>query len=289
MTYALYIASVMGAIALYLMMPRRGFTPVKIGAFLGAATLGALWLMLAPVIADLGEQGSPFIFHYLFSAIAIAAGVRVITHPKPVYSALWFVLLVLASAGLFLTLEAEFMAIAMVIIYAGAILVTYLFVIMLASQGSDAETEDEAAAPEYDRVARDPGAACAVGFVLLAVLLTVFFQTDEMQPNPMARAATDQELIEGVGDEPGVLSGRTGNEILERIEDPEAREKMADTVVSETHVYNVERVGLDLFLAHPLGIELAGVILLISLVGAVVIARKRVELDHPQRTDPPIS
>ncbi len=45
--YALYIASVIGAAALLLMMPRRGFNPRPLGALLGAATLGGLWLYLA--------------------------------------------------------------------------------------------------------------------------------------------------------------------------------------------------------------------------------------------------
>ena len=60
--------------------------------------------------------------------------IRVVTHPKPVYSALYFVLTVFASAGLFVLLWAEFMAAALVLIYAGAILVTYVFVIMLAAE-----------------------------------------------------------------------------------------------------------------------------------------------------------
>ena len=58
-------------------------------------------------------------------------------------------LVVLSSAGLFLTLSAEFIAFAMVIIYGGAILVTYMFVIMLASQSSPSGDLNEQ--PEYDR------------------------------------------------------------------------------------------------------------------------------------------
>ena len=48
-------------------------------------------------------------------------------------------------------------------------------------------------------------------------------------------------------------------------------------LASSYQLDNVERVGLDLFRSHPLGLELAGIILLVSLIGAVVIARKRVE------------
>jgi NADH:ubiquinone oxidoreductase subunit 6 (subunit J) len=68
------------------------------------------------------------------------------------------------------------------------------------------------------------------------------------------------------------LSDRRVNHLVEKaaVEDPAL---LADA----SRVENVERIGLDLFEKHPLGLELAGVILLVSLVGAVVIARKRIE------------
>src|SRR5688572_13245394 len=135
MTYALYIATVLGAVALVLMMPRRDWTAGKLGGLLGAATLGGLWLALHRYLPPaLGIARPAMVYYYLFSAIAIGSAVRVITHTKPVFSALWFVMTVVASAGLFLLLGAEFIAFAMVIIYGGAILVTYVFVIMLAAQ-----------------------------------------------------------------------------------------------------------------------------------------------------------
>ncbi|MEE9212228.1 MAG: NADH-quinone oxidoreductase subunit J [Phycisphaeraceae bacterium] len=269
MDYTLYIASVMGAIAVYLMMPRRGFTPRKIGALLGAVTLGALWLILARSAGvGAGMPGGAWTYYYIFSAVAIASAVRVITHTRPVYSALWFVMVVLASAGLFLLLDAEFMAFAMVIIYGGAILVTYVFVIMLAAQSSGAE--DDAAAPVYDRVAREPVAGVATGFLLLAVLLSVLFQP--MQPNN-AVASDDQAIIANV------LTGRAEERLTQQIRDPKQQKMYADAVAKPDRLTNTQRVGMDLFAKHPLGLELAGVILLISLVGAVVIAKTKVEAE----------
>ena len=178
MAYALYIASVVGAVALLMMMPRRGFNPRWIGGLLGAVTLGGLWLWLSRGLgeaANLGIGRAAMIYYYLFSAIAIGSAVRVITHTKPVFAALWFIMVVCATAGLFVILGAEFMAFAMIIIYGGAILVTYVFVIMLASQAGDPASLQ--AEPEYDRVAREPFAAIAAGFLLLAVLLTVAFDS----------------------------------------------------------------------------------------------------------------
>lgn len=272
MPYALYIASALGALALLLMMPRPGFTPVKLGLLLGAFALGGLWLFLINVVgAPLGLPDGAMPYYYVFSAIAIGAAARVITHDQPVYAALWFVMVVLASAGLFLTLSAEFMAFAMIIIYAGAILVTYMFVIMLAAQSTPGTDEDPSAQPaEYDRVAREPLAACGAGFLLLAVLLSVFFQP--MSPNPDAAAPSDAQVAATT------LPDRAADRVAAQRRGLDADAPAATAVALE----NVERVGLDLFQRHPLGIELAGVILLVSLIGAVVIARTRVEA--PSRT-----
>jgi len=264
----LYIATIVGAAALVLLMPRPGRNLRPLGGLIGVSALGGAWLIIAgttdliPAITEgvLGLPRAAFAYYYIFSFIAIAAAVRVITHQKPVYSALWFVMVVLASAGLFLTLSAEFMAFAMVIIYGGAILVTYMFVIMLASHGGHGQEEDEE--PAYNLFAREPLWACVSGFLLLAVLLTVFFDDLSMQPNPAAASRTDADIIANIMPDRALTEQRA-----ELASSPDA---------SATELSNAERVGLDLFESHPLAIELAGVILTLSLIGAVVIARTRV-------------
>ena len=281
----IYLASVLGAAALVLLLPRARRTHGALrvlGGLLGVAALGGLWLALAPLWLDRGSglDAGAQPFFYVFSAIGIAAAVRVITHTRPVYSALYFVLVVVSSSGLFLTLNAEFMAAAMIIIYGGAILVTYMFVIMLATQstgeinagaeaadgaafGEAAETDPQTVQqPLYERAAREPLWAAVAGFVLLAVLLSLIFQP--MAPNAVAAAVPDELLIDpahpaGVlTDRPEIISAVTGE-------------------LEPAAVTNSERVGLELFQSNPLAIELAGVILLLSLIGAVVIARFHVE------------
>ena len=97
-------------------------------------TLAGLSLALIIFFASAGHVGSDIgPYFWVFSGIAIVGAIRVITHPRPVYSALYFVLTVFASAGLFILMYAEFMAAALILIYAGAILITYVFVIMLAA------------------------------------------------------------------------------------------------------------------------------------------------------------
>ena len=71
-----------------------------------------------------------FVF-YFFSAILLFAAARVITTRNPVHSALFLVLAFFTAAGLWLMLEAEFLAITLVLVYVGAVMVLFLFVVMM--------------------------------------------------------------------------------------------------------------------------------------------------------------
>src|SRR6201989_1204057 len=68
---------------------------------------------------------------YVFSAILIFAALRVITTRNPVHAALWLLLCCFTAAGIWLLLRAEFLAIALVLVYVGAVMVLFLFVVMM--------------------------------------------------------------------------------------------------------------------------------------------------------------
>ncbi len=68
---------------------------------------------------------------YFFAAILLFAGLRVITARNPVHAALFLVLAFFTAAGLWLMLEAEFLAITLVLVYVGAVMVLFLFVVMM--------------------------------------------------------------------------------------------------------------------------------------------------------------
>jgi len=68
---------------------------------------------------------------YVFGAILVFAGGMVITVRNPVHAALFLVLAFFTSAGIWLLLEAEFLAIALVLVYVGAVMVLFLFVVMM--------------------------------------------------------------------------------------------------------------------------------------------------------------
>src|ERR1700682_3588921 len=68
---------------------------------------------------------------YAFAAVLLLSGLRVITARNPVHAALFLVLAFFTAAGLWLLLRAEFLAIALVVVYVGAVMVLFLFVVMM--------------------------------------------------------------------------------------------------------------------------------------------------------------
>jgi NADH:ubiquinone oxidoreductase subunit 6 (subunit J) len=71
-----------------------------------------------------------FVFYFL-SAILVFAGLRVITARNPVHAALFLVLAFFSASGVWMLLQAEFLAIALVLVYVGAVMVLFLFVVMM--------------------------------------------------------------------------------------------------------------------------------------------------------------
>jgi NADH-quinone oxidoreductase subunit J len=102
---------------------------------------------------------------YVLSGLAVGASALVIGQRNPMYSVLMLIVSFAALAGLYITLDAPFVAMAQMIIYAGAIMVLFLFVVMLLN----APQEDAA---EWDRThpLRRPGFA-RIGIVLAVLLV----------------------------------------------------------------------------------------------------------------------
>ena len=149
-----------GAAAVFLLLPRPKAYPALWGGLAGVAALAlAGWL----VVGVGGFSVEAFLF-YVFSGLSVVFGVLLVTQRKPARAALAFTMVVLSTCGLFLLLAAPFLMAATIIIYAGAIIVTFLFVLMLAQQQGPSDA---------DARSREPLLAVAVGFVLLGALLYV--------------------------------------------------------------------------------------------------------------------
>ncbi|MFI4872368.1 MAG: NADH-quinone oxidoreductase subunit J [Phycisphaerales bacterium JB061] len=304
----LYAMIVLGALGVLLSLPRARANFALPGFLIGATAGGVVLLALASKAVAEGGGGLPNLYFYLFGFVALASGLRMITHPKPVYSALYFIMTILATCGLFLILSAVFMAAALVIIYAGAILITYLFVIMLATQSPTEEMVEEQ--PVFDRVAREPVLATISGFLLLAMLSTMLAKGVPMLVTPSATNA-DEILAQfphdiekalrhrtTMGDEGGILPtetlARSVNEdgtpgefvidvanrtVLVQV-DAEGGATRTVAWPEDLELGHVQAVGYELIKGHPGAIEIAGVILLMAMVGSVVLARKHMQIDE---------
>jgi NADH-quinone oxidoreductase subunit J len=227
---ALIVHCAAGAIGMFLLLPswRSRLTRICGGVLL---SIGLLVLTMRILHGDPGPSDG--FYFWTFSAIALISAIRVVTHPRPVYSALYFVLTVLASAGLFVLLSADFLAAALVLIYAGAILVTYVFVIMLASQAGSASAGKLGGLAEYDVTSREPVLAVIIGFSMIAVLTFLVFDRPDGLVSPPA-----QPLVS--------TDGQT------------------------------QALGHYLFHRQLVNVELAGLILTLAMIGAIVVTRRRI-------------
>lgn len=179
--WVVIIFVLLGFATIFSLLPNPKRIPGIIGAFLGAITLffGGFTLVHAEVA--LPET----ILFYSFSGIAILSGGIMITQTQPVRAALSFALVVLSTCGLFLLQAAPFLMAATIIIYAGAIVVTFLFVIMLAQQtGLD----------NADYRSREPFLATLAGFVLLGAILCVVHRSFEIAPNHESAASIEKAM-----------------------------------------------------------------------------------------------
>jgi len=90
-------------------------------------------ILLTPYSSILTNNNMDFraVTFYFFAAVMVFAALRVITTRNPVHSALFLVLAFFTAACLWMLLEAEFLAIALVLVYVGAVMVLFLFVVMM--------------------------------------------------------------------------------------------------------------------------------------------------------------
>ncbi len=164
---------------------------------------------------------------WTFAGIAVASALLCITRKSPVASALWLVATLFQLAALFVILDAQFIAVLQVLVYAGAIMVLFLFVIMLLNLGR-------------------PGPSDIKGPMGLAVA-TLLAGVMGLQLLVLVRAAPPADVTLP----PGALLGASQTQGM------------------------VAAVARPLFDAYLVPFEITSVLLLASLVGAVVLAKRQ--------------
>jgi NADH-quinone oxidoreductase subunit J len=161
------------------------------------------------------------VIFFILAVVAVAAGVGVIAQRNAFRSALFLLVNFCCLAGLYLLLNAQFVALVQVIIYAGAVVVLFLFAVMLLGADRAEESPD---LRRYQWIAA----------VLLGILLVV-----------------------------GIVWALIPTEV--------------ETVRALTPADNVREIGAALLTEFMIPFELASVVLLVAIIGAVVLAKKRLE------------
>ncbi len=162
-------------------------------------------------------------FFYFLSAVAVISAILVITRKNPVHSALSLIVTLLSLAGLYLMLYAPFVAGVQIILYAGGIMVLFLFVIMLVN---------------IERAQRE------------------FVFNHQWHVGLIAALALGAMLF---------FVYQKGSSIFP-----------ANPAVPPAETQNTQQVGMLLFQSYLLPFEIASLLLLVAIVGAVVMAKKRV-------------
>jgi NADH:ubiquinone oxidoreductase subunit 6 (subunit J) len=151
-----------GGLAVWYALPGTRRRPQAVAGLLGVLALAGVGAYLFRGLGDRIPESVEAALFFGFSGLAIVFAGLMITARNPARSALAFAMVVLSTCGLFLLLAAPFLMAATIVIYAGAIIVTFLFVIMLSRQEGPSNA---------DVRTREPALAAAAGFVLLATLL----------------------------------------------------------------------------------------------------------------------
>ena len=128
-----------------------------------------------------------YVFHfYLFGVIALASAIAFVTRKSPVAAALWLVNTMFSLAALYVMLDAQFVGVMQVLVYAGAIMVVFLFVVMLLNLGHPSELAD----------ARGTGWKLAAGLVGLGLLseIMVIIRTKLPEQLIVPRDFNEQQL-----------------------------------------------------------------------------------------------
>lgn len=202
----LIYSAILASIGVWLMMPPSGQRLRAVGMVVAASGFG--WLMAR--MPGMGDWASDAAF-WTLAAATVAAAVATVASHNPVYCALWFALSLLGTAGVFAVQGAQFLAAATIVVYAGAIVVTFLFVLMLAQPDGTAF---------YDRVGWGRVTsllACACPAVIVGVLAMLL--AGEL-PAHEAATSSAESLAAGVahGEHVARLGGALFTEQLVAIE-----------------------------------------------------------------------
>ncbi len=239
--------------SLWLLLPNGRDTNSArwLGTLLGLGALAA-FILAGRRLGGLGEEA----VFLIVSLVAVVSAAATIVSRSPVYAAIWFALTLAGVAGVLLVLGAQFLGVATIVVYAGAILVMFLFVLMLAQPAGLAP---------YDRVSNEPFLSALAGAVLLGVL-SLSIGRLSAAPAACCGVPSRATATPAAGTQPSSAVG--GEATAAPVTDPLAT---AADPLAENHV---ARLGGELFGRHLVAVEAAGVLLLVALIGAIAVVSR---------------
>lgn len=255
------VGLVLWMIGILWLMPGKNATkprPHMIGVLITAVGLVTFCLSCGKANSELADD----VMFWTFAIGALMSGVLMITARNPVYAALWFALATLSTCGLFLLQHAPFLAAATIIVYGGAVIVTFLFVIMLAQQSG---------AAGYDQKSSQSLLATISAFVLLGALSVTLLSEKIDVARPVV-AVTPTSQIEAT------LNGMSMSKTLPDVAPaplPVVPGNLMSKADAEHPVGNMKGLGKSLFGDYLFAVELAGTLLLVASIGAIAIAPRR--------------
>ncbi|MFM8270764.1 MAG: NADH-quinone oxidoreductase subunit J [Gemmata sp.] len=182
------LAALLGVAGFFLLLPRpKGrFVAGGIAALLVAAAVLGTWIVTTfgkPMPDVIGTA-----LFALFSAGALGFGTVLVVQKNPARGAIAFAFVILSTCGLFLLLAAPFLMAATIIIYAGAIIVTFMFVLMLSNADGPSDENDRS---------REPLAGAFAGFAFVGLVLFTLYQTSQTgaKPNGDSTPLADSHLL----------------------------------------------------------------------------------------------
>ncbi len=123
------------------------------------------------------------IIFYVFASILVLTSLGVILFKNPVYSAISLILSFITSAALWLLLQAEFLAIVLILVYVGAVMVLFLFVVMMLN------IDDVMRTSKFNKMAPF---ALFIGLIVVAELITlIWFRSDQFSMVSVATGVLD--------------------------------------------------------------------------------------------------
>ncbi len=198
---------------------------------------------------------------WMFAALTIFASVAAITARSPIYCAIWFAVSLLGTAGLMLLQGAQFLGLATAAVYAGAIVVTFLFLLMLSQPEGDTF---------YDRITwgRVPRFAASAIAVLFAVLMV----------GQVHQISLPETTANG---EHGRVAGQSAAASARTTGSPRTEESLARADIRTPE--HVAVLGSRLFSRHLVAVQVAATLLLVALVGAIAIVSRDHNLENLSR------